>query len=313
MAIAKRLKWFLDHRQVDYEVIPHPRTASSRGTAQAAHVAENRLAKCVLLEDERGYVLVVLPSSRRIALDGLKQQLGRRLELATEPELVEIFDDCELGTVPPFGSVYGIPTLIDERLLHVPDVYFEAGDHEDLVHMEGAEFAALFSGTPHGAYSADASTGGMAESLRAKHQRERRLDEELVHVFSLRSYGAGLRRQPEYEKDGHTGMILMKTPELRVVLEAARAGKTLATHVVHGPATLLVLEGALDIETERGSFRVGESEMAVLPRDEGREIRSLGQSLFLIALSPVRSREQAAEAESRRAAEEPARGDRRGS
>ena len=82
-------------------------------------------------------------------------------------------------------------------------------------------------------------------------------------------------------------MILMKTPELRVVLEATSAGTTLATHVVRGPATLLVLEGALDVETGRGSFRIGESEMAVLPPDEARSIRSPGRSLFLLALSPV--------------------------
>jgi quercetin dioxygenase-like cupin family protein len=110
-----------------------------------------------------------------------------------------------------------------------------------------------------------------------------------MHVFSLRAYGAGLRRQPEYEKDGHTGMILVKTPELRVVLEAAKAETRLATHVVHGPATLYVVSGALDVSTAEGTFRVGEAEMAVLPRDEEREISSAAESLFLIALSPVRT------------------------
>jgi quercetin dioxygenase-like cupin family protein len=84
----------------------------------------------------------------------------------------------------------------------------------------------------------------------------------------------------------------VKTPELRVVLEAARAGARLASHAVHGPATLLVLEGALEIRTSRGSFRVGEAEMATLPRDEQREIHSLARSLFLLALSPAPNAEK---------------------
>ena len=288
MAIAKRLSWYLNNHDVAYEVIPHPRTESSQETARAAHVDEDHLAKCVLLEDERGYLLAVLPTSRRVALDDLREHFGRRLELATEPELADIFDDCELGAVPPVGRAYGIPTVVDESLLHLEDVYFEAGEHEDLVHMKGTEFARLMATVPRAMLSRErAAAESSLEPLRGREPRVARLDEEQIHVFSLRAYGAGLRRQPEYEKDGHTGMILMKTPELRIVLEAAKAGTRLATHVVHGPATLYVLSGALDVLTPQGTFRVGEAEMAVLPREERREIRSPAESLFLIALSPI--------------------------
>lgn len=289
MAVARRLKWFLEHRGIAYEVLDHRHTQTSSDTAALAHVQGERLAKSVLLEDERGYVLTVLPSSRRIDLEALRGALARRLELASERELEEIFDDCSLGAVPPFGAAYGIPTAVDERMLHLSDVYFEGGDHEHLIRVTGADFAALLGAAPHGDYSSDREPDRPAEPLRGPEARQRRLDQELPHVFSLRSYGAGLRAQPEYEKDGHTGMILMKTPELRVVLEAASRETTLATHVVHGPVTLLVLEGALDIETEHGTFRVGEAEMASLPRDEKRAIRAATESLFLLALAPLRA------------------------
>ena len=295
MAIGKRLKWYLDHHGAAYEIIPHVRTESSRQTAEVAHVDEARLAKCVLLEDERGYVLAVVPASRRIRLVALEEQLGRKLDLASETELGQIFDDCELGAVPPLGAAYGIPTAVDDHLLHLPDVYFEAGDHADLVHMTGADFAGLLSGCPHGVFSDEDWSGAHAPSVRARPAREGRLDEARAHVFSLRAFGAGLRGQPEYEKDGHTGMILVKTPELRVVLEAVQPGTVLATHVVHGPATVYVLEGALDVRTDGRTLRVGEAEMAVLPRDEQREIAAAAPSLFVLALSPDRARAARAE------------------
>jgi Ala-tRNA(Pro) deacylase len=287
MPIASRLGTYLHERGVHFEVVPHPHTGSSRQTAREAHVDADRLAKSVLVLDERGYLLAVLPASRRLSLRALREETGRQLSLATEPELGGIFGDCEVGAVPPIGAAYGVPTIVDEELLHLPDVWFDAGDHHDLVHVRGADFAELLHGAAHARFGEPEESGPAGADVRGLAAREHRLDESELHVLSLRAFGAGLRAQREYEREGHTGMILVKTPELRVVLEAAAAGARLATHVVRGPTTLLVLEGALEVATSRGQSRVGEGEMAVLPRDEQREIHSLAQSLFLLALSPV--------------------------
>lgn len=149
MSIATRVKWFIESRKATYDVLPHPHTDSSRQTIEAAQVPGHQLAKCVLLEDEAGYLVAVLPASRHIALRALNEQLHRQLELATEKELNDVFPDCEVGAVPPFGSAYNIPTVIDDSLLSASDVYFEGGDHEDLVHMKGAAFLSLLSGSRH--------------------------------------------------------------------------------------------------------------------------------------------------------------------
>ncbi len=45
IAITQRLKWYLDHHGVAYEVVPHPRTESSLETARAAHVDEGHLVR----------------------------------------------------------------------------------------------------------------------------------------------------------------------------------------------------------------------------------------------------------------------------
>lgn len=153
MAIAARLKWFLDSRGVHYDLVPHPPTSTSLGAAEAAHVPGDRVAKSVLLEDERGYLVAVLPASHRIRIRELTEQLERSLELASEPELGELFRDCEPGAVPPVGAAYGLPTVVDDSLLNAPEVYFEAGDHEDLVHLSGVEFLSLLAGARHGRFS----------------------------------------------------------------------------------------------------------------------------------------------------------------
>jgi quercetin dioxygenase-like cupin family protein len=126
----------------------------------------------------------------------------------------------------------------------------------------------------------------MQGELRNREARQHRLDEGTVHVLSAAEFGAALRREVEYQKNRRTGVTLMKTAELRVVLEAAEPGTTLASHVVHGPATIYLIEGGLEIETREGSFRAKQGDMVVLPRDEKRRILCGERSLFLLALSP---------------------------
>ena len=153
MPIARRLKWYLDVSGVRYEVLPHPHSSNSRETAREAHVPAERLAKPVLLEDERGYVMAILPASHRLDLARLNLQLHRELELAHEPEIAELFHDCERGAMPPLGGPYRVPTVYDDALTAQPEVWFEAGDHEDVVHLRGTDFLRLLEGSLHGRFS----------------------------------------------------------------------------------------------------------------------------------------------------------------
>jgi quercetin dioxygenase-like cupin family protein len=124
------------------------------------------------------------------------------------------------------------------------------------------------------------------ESPRAREAPLQRLDEDTVHVFSADELSATLRGEPEYRSNRHTGITLMKTDELRVVLAAAEAGATLESHVVHGPATIFVLQGRLEIETQDRAHRARRGDLVVLPRGETRRIVCSEQSTFLLALSP---------------------------
>lgn len=111
------------------------------------------LAKPVLLEDEQGYVMALVPASCRVDLRSLSEQLHRELSLAGEREMGPLFHDCEQGAMPALGSPYRIPTVYDDALAELREVCFEAGDHEDVVRMAGAEFVRLLAGSRHGRFS----------------------------------------------------------------------------------------------------------------------------------------------------------------
>ena len=154
MAIAMTVSNYLDEHGVEYDVLSHPHTATSGQSAQASHVPGTRLAKSVILEDDLGYLMVVVPASCQVDLGELHRQMNRNLGLATESELGQLFRDCEIGALPALGPAYGIETVVDDLIAEQPDIYFEAGDHEQLIHVSAEAFSTLLGeGAAHGRFS----------------------------------------------------------------------------------------------------------------------------------------------------------------
>jgi Ala-tRNA(Pro) deacylase len=143
MSIAPTVIQALRFKGVEFDIVTHPHTATAAGSAHAAHVHERQLAKAVLLKDPGGFVLAVLPACDQLDLANLGRVLHRPLKLATEADLAEAFYDCEPGAVPAVGEDYLIPTIVDEGLRHLEEVFFEAGDHERLVHISSEGFSRL--------------------------------------------------------------------------------------------------------------------------------------------------------------------------
>jgi Ala-tRNA(Pro) deacylase len=112
MTIATTLERYLRDCGIDYEVVEHARTLSSSRTAEVSHVAGDRLAKAVVLKSEGGFTMAVLPASCHLRLGELQDYLARPIGLATEKEVGQLFDDCELGAIPAVGIPYGMEMIV---------------------------------------------------------------------------------------------------------------------------------------------------------------------------------------------------------
>jgi Ala-tRNA(Pro) deacylase len=155
MTVAASVINALTESQTEYEVVPHPKSYSSIETANAAHVADDHIAKGVLLKDDTGYLLAVIPASQWVDLHRTKEELGRDLQLASEDEVEQLFTDCAPGAIPPLGDTYGVITVLDEALTGLASVYFEGGDHERLIRVSGEQFKKLMKGVRHGHFSGE--------------------------------------------------------------------------------------------------------------------------------------------------------------
>lgn len=153
MSVSTTLADCLRSKGSQYDILQHPHSHSSLETAETAHIPGDRLAKTVLLGDKDGYIAAVLPSTYHLHLAELAHRTGRQLALASEDELREIFKDCDVGAIPPVCTAYGLQTWLDDSLAEQPDVYFESGDHEALVHMHIDQFLDLMGRAEHARFS----------------------------------------------------------------------------------------------------------------------------------------------------------------
>jgi Ala-tRNA(Pro) deacylase len=125
---------FLERQGVPFEVLEHERTQTAAAEARATGVPAADVAKTIVLRDEEGLRLAVIPASERLDMHKLKQALASTgLRLVTEQEMADEFDQFEVGAVPPFGSMFDALELLDERLLEHDRILCSGGDHEHAV------------------------------------------------------------------------------------------------------------------------------------------------------------------------------------
>jgi len=149
VTIAPSVMNILNAQHIPYEVVEHAKTATSPQAAVAAHVPDDHIAKGVLMKDNAGYVLAVIPGDQWLDQRRLSEELGRDLQMASEEEIGRLFSDCDLGAIPPLGIAYGIDMMLDEDLISLAKVYFEAGDHEHLIVVDSEHFHELMRGVRH--------------------------------------------------------------------------------------------------------------------------------------------------------------------
>lgn len=156
MPVAPKIQSYLNNTGIDYRLIDHRKSHTSEETARQSSVPRFKFAKGVVVHHADGFAMSVLPSDRNVHLNALQDILHYRVRLAREDEIAELFTDCDLGAVPPFGFLYGVTTIVDHELDDLPEVYFEAGDHETVVQVSSGDFDRLMHDTLHADVSCSA-------------------------------------------------------------------------------------------------------------------------------------------------------------
>jgi Ala-tRNA(Pro) deacylase len=132
MWIRKTLKI----RGIPFQELHHPEVYTAQEVAQREHFSGHRVAKVVVVMADGRPVELILPASRHVNLDRVRQILGAQaVRLADEREMEWYFTDCEPGAVPALRHWSGVPVLMDRSLNVEGDILFQTGTHQDAVRL----------------------------------------------------------------------------------------------------------------------------------------------------------------------------------
>lgn len=139
-----KLREFLDSKKIKYTTVKHSQVYTSQEIAASAHIPGRQLAKTVMVKVDGEIAMAVLPASYKVDFDSLKKGTGaKKVALASENDFKDLFPDCEIGAMPPFGNLYGMNVYADESLADEIEIAFCAGVHTELIRLAYKDFAKL--------------------------------------------------------------------------------------------------------------------------------------------------------------------------
>jgi Ala-tRNA(Pro) deacylase len=141
---ARKLKEFLDGQKIKYVSITHSPAYTATEVAQSTHIPGRELAKTVMVKLDGKIAMAVLPSTRKVDLNLLRESAGaEEARLATEEEFKALFPDCETGAMPPFGNLYGMEVYVAPKLTEDVQIAFNAGTHTEVIKLAYKDFERL--------------------------------------------------------------------------------------------------------------------------------------------------------------------------
>jgi Ala-tRNA(Pro) deacylase len=139
-----KLRDYLDSHGVEYVVSTHRPTFTAMDAASVEHVPPWEHAKVIVVTADHQPGLAVLRASDKLDLQKLPSPSTR---LVSEAEMSTLLPTCEVGAIPPFGRLFGMPVYVDRRLASDPWISFLAGSHGESVRMRFVDFERLVSPT----------------------------------------------------------------------------------------------------------------------------------------------------------------------
>src|SRR5919197_744738 len=141
---VKKLLEFLDKHHVKYVTISHSPAYTAQEVAASAHIPGKEVAKTVMVKLDGRLAMAVLPASSHVNFERLKNTAGvSHAELASEREFRDLFPECDVGAMPPFGNLYGMEVFVAESLTEDEEIAFNAGTHTELMRLAYRDFARL--------------------------------------------------------------------------------------------------------------------------------------------------------------------------
>ena len=144
MDCKERLVQYLNEHNVRFEATRHNLAYTAQEVAAAQHVSGHQMAKVVMVWAGDQMAMLVVPASGRINFRSAAELVDvKKVRLASETEFSQLFPDCRVGAMPPFGNLYGLPVYADSMLIAQDDMSFRVGTYTETMTISTADYRRL--------------------------------------------------------------------------------------------------------------------------------------------------------------------------
>ncbi len=142
-SVFDRIVELLNRHSAVYQTLEHEPVFTSEEAARVRGTTLASGAKALVCKADQTFVMFVLSADRKLASKAIRaaQQL-KSLRFATADEVLAL-TGLKPGSIPPFGSLFKVPTYCDQGLAEQPTINFNAGDHARSVSLAFAEYARI--------------------------------------------------------------------------------------------------------------------------------------------------------------------------
>jgi len=125
---------------IDFTHLHHEPVYTSAEAAAVRGVPLHSGAKALILKGEDAFLMAVIPADLALDSNRVRKLLeSKRLRFATKEEVLQL-TGLTPGSIPPFGGIFGLTTICDERLAENERINFNAGSHSDSIQMSYADY-----------------------------------------------------------------------------------------------------------------------------------------------------------------------------
>jgi prolyl-tRNA editing enzyme YbaK/EbsC (Cys-tRNA(Pro) deacylase) len=130
---------------IEYATVSHDPSNRLHGM-RGMPIGGEDVARTLLLVDDSGYALAIIPRDRHIDLKAMEDEFGRRMSMARRDEIARLFPGLPPRALPPVAEGLNVETYVDQSLVPLSAIYFETASPRHLVRIEGEAFRGLLYG-----------------------------------------------------------------------------------------------------------------------------------------------------------------------
>jgi len=160
MVIPKKIINFLEKSGIKNDVIYHRKVYTAIDKARTLKIKDSLVAKTVVLKVDRLPLIVLISADAILNLERLKKVLDsgsekkvKKISFASEKWIKENLKGMKEGAIPPFGSIWGFPVLVDKRLMKNARIIVNSGSHRESIRLTPAALRKLIPDLREGIFS----------------------------------------------------------------------------------------------------------------------------------------------------------------